>query len=87
RLGRRGLAVDASIAQIERTNTSVNNDRIHRIHFEVSGEPAPIIVKVGSAEAKLARKLKTRGARTWVLQDPSVPSRGLWIEGWANRSE
>ncbi|MGA0872315.1 MAG: hypothetical protein ACO3SJ_05515 [Phycisphaerales bacterium] len=87
RLVRRGVAVDASIAQVERTNTSVNNDRIHRIHFEVSGEPAPIIVKVGSAEATLARALQKRRERTWVLQDPSVPSRGLWIEGWANRSE
>jgi hypothetical protein len=53
----------------------------------VTGEPAPIIVKVGSAEAKLARALQKRRTRTWVLQDPSVPSRGLWIEGWANRSE
>ncbi len=84
RLLRRGRAVEASVVTVERTNTTVNNDRIHRVGFEIAGEPAPAIMKVGSKEAAIARRLRDRGEPTWVLQDEGIPTRVLWIAGWVN---
>ncbi len=87
RLVRRGVVVECVVTNVERTNTTVNNDRIHRVHFAVDGDAGPVAVKVGSAEAAIARRLQTRGTRTWVLQDPGVPARAVWIEGWVSGDE
>ena len=82
RLVRRGVVVEGVVKKVERTNTTVNNDRIHRVHFAIDGEGDPVLVKVGSAEAAIARRLQKRGTRTWILRDPDVPARAVWIEGW-----
>ena len=52
------------------------------MHFAIDGEGDPVLVKVGSAEAAIARRLQKRGTRTWILRDPDVPARAVWIEGW-----
>lgn len=87
RLVRRGVVVEGVVTKVERTNTTVNNDRIHRVHFGIDGEGDPVLVKVGSAEAAIAQRLQKRGARTWILRDPDVPARALWIEGWVSGDE
>jgi|GEM_PF-1018666 len=87
RLVQRGVVVEGVVTKVERTNTTVNNDRIHRVHFAVDRDAEPVAVKVGSSEAAVARRLQKRGLRTWVLQDPDVPARGLWIEGWVSGDE
>jgi len=86
-LVRRGVVVEGVVTKVERTNTTVNNDRIHRVHFAVDRDAEPVAVKVGSTEAAVARRLQKRGTRTWVLQDPDVPARALWIEGWVSGDE
>lgn len=86
RLVRRGRAVDATVTRVERTNTSVDGDPIHRIHFEVGGGDEPLVVKVGSTAAKSARRMLESGRATWVLIDPMRPARGLWLEGWSIES-
>lgn len=83
RLVRRGHAVEAKVTQVERTDTSVNNDPIHRIHFDLDGRDEPLVVKCGSVAAKTARRMRESGRSTWVLVDPAKATRGLWVEGWA----
>ena len=87
RLVRRGVVVEGVVTKVERTNTTVNNDRIHRVHFALDGDADPVAVKVGSTEAAVASRLQKRGTRTWVLRDPDVPARALWIEGWVSGDE
>jgi len=91
RLGRRhlvirGVVVFGEIAAVEKTNTSVNDDPIHRITLKLDGGSPDLIVKMGSAPAKTARRMKERDIRTWALVDPDRPARGLWIEGWCLES-
>ena len=91
RLGRRclvirGVVVHGQIAAVEKTNTSVNDDPIHRITLKLEHGSPDLVVKMGSAPAKTARRMKDRDIRTWALVDPDRPARGLWIEGWCLES-
>ena len=91
RLGRRrlvirGVVVHGQITAVEKTNTSVNDDPIHRITLKLDDGSPDLIVKMGSAPAKTARRMKERDTRTWALVDADRPARGLWIEGWCLES-
>ena len=91
RLGRRrlvirGVVVHGQITAVEKTNTSVNDDPIHRITLKLEDGSPDLVVKMGSAPAKTARRMKDRDIRTWALVDPDRPARGLWIEGWCLES-
>ena len=91
RLGRRrlvirGVVVHGQITAVEKTNTSVNDDPIHRITLKLDDGSPDLIVKMGSAPAKTARRMKERDIQTWALVDPDRPARGLWIEGWCLES-
>ena len=74
------------ITAVEKTNTSVNDDPIHRITLKLEDGSPDLVVKMGSAPAKTARRMKDRDIRTWALVDPDRPARGLWIEGWCLES-
>ncbi len=86
RLVIRGVVVFGEIAAVEMTNTSVNDDPIHRITLKLDDGSPDLVVKMGSTPAKTARRMKERDIRTWALVDPDRPARGLWIEGWCLES-
>jgi len=79
-----GRIVPGRISSVEKTDTSVNGDVIHKI--TVQPQPAgeeTIIAKMGSQPAKAARRMMESNQPTWVLVDPRKPSRGLWPHGWS----
>ncbi len=82
RMVRWGTVASGSVETVEATDTSINNDRIHRITFTLDGESEARIAKMGSAAARAARRLRDSGGRTWVLVDPKSPARVLWPQGW-----
>lgn len=86
RIVRRGHVVEGSITRVERTDTAVNGDTVHRIHLALDGREDPTVAKAGTAAANSARRMLDRGARTWALVDPADPRRCLWIEGWSIES-
>lgn len=79
-----GLIASGRIVSVDKTNTSVNGDVVHKItvHPNAAGGE-PIITKMGSVPAKAARRMMERDQLTWALVDPKVTSRGLWVEGWS----
>ena len=78
----RGVPVDARVGSVDRTNTSVNDDPIHKITIVTQDGSEPMVVKMGSAPARQARRMMEAGKATWILRDPDKPSRGLWLDGW-----
>lgn len=82
RILERGVVVEGVVESVEVTAVTVNNDRIHRVTLRLDGAADPVVVKVGSAEARAATRLQVAAARTWVLQDPLKTSRAIWCEGW-----
>lgn len=79
-----GRIVPGRIIAVEETDTSVNDDVIHRIIVQPdAGGEEPITAKMGSEPAKSARRMMDDGTPTWVLVDPKKPGRGLWPHGWS----
>lgn len=78
-----GAVVEGRVTAVDRTDTSVNDDPIHKITITPSDGSEPIVAKMGSAPAKQARRLMQANRETWILRDPSRPAKGLWIGGWS----
>ena len=79
-----GIVVPGRIVAVEKTDTSINDDVVHRIVVQPDAEAArPITAKMGSEPAKSARRMMEQNAATWVLVDPRKPERGLWPHGWS----
>ena len=78
-----GRIVPGRISSVEKTDTSVNDDVIHKITVQpqAAGEET-VVAKMGSQPAKAARRMMESNQPTWVLVDPDKPSRGLWPHGW-----
>ena len=88
RLARKNLVIHGSVVEgrvtaVDRTDTSVNDDPIHKITITPADGSEPIVAKMGSAPAKQARRLMQANRETWILRDPSKPAEGLWIGGWS----
>lgn len=83
RLVTRGIVAEGRVTSVERTDTSVNDDVQHRITVETTDGLEPVVITMGSAPARQARRLQEIERPTWVLRDPRKPSRGLWLEGWS----
>ena len=83
---RRGIVVPASIKTIERTDTIINDERIHRVKFRPEGprqsSEEMLIIRIGASYLDRARRIRREKAITWILQDPAKPRRALWPEGW-----
>ncbi|TVQ81515.1 MAG: hypothetical protein EA380_01605 [Phycisphaeraceae bacterium] len=86
RIVRRGRVVPAHIDSIERTDTIINGERIHRVKFRLQGaqhaDEEPIAVNIKASYVHQARRIHREQAPTWILQDPAKPRRALWPEGW-----
>ena len=78
-----GIVADGRITAVERTNTSVNDDVIHKIVIETRDGHEPVTVKMGSGPALQARRMMEAGRPTWVLRHATKPARALWLEGWS----
>lgn len=78
-----GRIVPGRISSVEKTDTSVNDDVIHKITVQpqAAGEET-VVAKMGSQPAKAARRMMESNQPTWVLVDPKKPGRGLWPHGW-----
>jgi hypothetical protein len=78
-----GRIVPGRISSVEKTDTSVNDDVIHKITVQpqAAGEET-VVAKMGSQPAKAARRMMESNQPTWVLVDPKNPGRGLWPHGW-----
>tara|TARA_B110000495_G_scaffold203070_1_gene225300 strand:- start:4039 stop:5319 length:1281 start_codon:yes stop_codon:yes gene_type:complete len=78
-----GRIVPGRISSVEKTDTSVNDDVIHKITVQpqAAGEET-VVAKMGSQPAKAARRMMESNQPTWVLVDPEKPGRGLWPHGW-----
>ena len=77
-----GAVTQGRITQVKRTNTSVNDDPVHEITLQTVDGGAPIVVRMGSAPARQARRMMETAPTTWALRDLGNPSRSLWLEGW-----
>ena len=77
-----GVMTQGRITQVERTNTSVNDDPVHEITLQTVDGGDPIVVRMGSAPAQQARRMMEAAPTTWALRDPDNPARSLWLEGW-----
>jgi hypothetical protein len=83
RIVTQGRIVPGRISSVEKTDTSVNDDVIHKITVQpqAAGEET-VVAKMGSQPAKAARRMMESNQPTWVLVDPKNPGRGLWPHGW-----
>ncbi len=77
-----GVVVMGRLAGVERTTTSVNDDMIHKITVDTQDGGEPMVMKMGSAPARQARRMMEENPETWILRDPRKASRGLWLPGW-----
>ena len=81
RLVTSGVVVRGRLIGVDRTNTSVNDDPIHAITIDTQ-DAEPMVVKMGSAPARQARRMMEADPETWILRDPRKASRGIWLAGW-----
>lgn len=86
RIVRRGTIMPVNIEAIERTDTIINGERIHRVKFRPANanQSGDELNSVGirAPYVHQARRIQREDAPTWILQDPAKPRRALWPQGW-----
>ena len=87
RILNRGRGIEAQVTKVEATSVSSGDQRIYRIHFApTSGAKREITMTAGPDAARGARHLMEDERPARILVDPSRPSKGLWLDGWAIES-